>query len=435
MTAGGITYLNPVLISTLVDDTLVTPPVSPVAGKGYIAAATAGGWIAGHLYARNDTNTAWDDVHGAPLPVGAELGINMEDMGVASGSFTGKDHQVATVVSNTPGAFTYTYYTPVKGDSAYVNGAYIDFGHLYYFDSTKWIDLLGGASTRPTAGIGLTYNGNTLDILGVPVTSGGTGAASFTAGQMLIGNGSSALTSLANSSLTVTGSSGANATITSATVDSYGRFTGVTYSAISGLTEIQGGTNQSSYAVGDTLYASGVNTLAKLTKPSVASVMTMSSSGVPTWESKAATSITGLSTVTLGIWNATTIGSIYGGTGLTSYAIGDTLYASGVNILSVLAKPTVNSQLTMSASGVPVWVSQAATGITGVGTLTTGVWNGTAIGVAYGGTNITTYAVGDILVATGATTLAKLSVSASAGQVLQSNGTTLVYADIDGGTY
>jgi hypothetical protein len=435
MTAGGITYLDPVLVSTLVDDSLVTPPVSPVAGKGYIAAATAGGWIAGHLYARNDANTAWDDLTGAPVAVGAKLGINMEDMGTAAGSFTGKDHQVATVVSNTPGAFTYTYYTPAKGDSVYVNGAYIDFGHLYYFDSAKWIDLLGGASTRPTAGIGLTYNGNTLDIINVPVTSGGTGAASFTAGQMLIGNGTSAVTSLANTSLAITGSSGANATVTSVVVDGYGRMTGITYTPMSGLTEIQGGTNQSSYAVGDTLYASGVNTLAKLTKPATASIMTMSSGGVPTWESKASTSITGLSTVTQGIWNATTIGTTYGGTGLTAFAIGDTVYASGVNTLAALAKPAVTSLLTMGTAGTPIWVSTAASAITGLGTVTAGVWNATTIGVAYGGTNVTAYAVGDILVATGATTLAKLSVSASPGQVLQSNGTTLVYADIDGGTY
>lgn len=435
MTAGGITYLTPVLVSVLVDDSLVTPPVSPVAGKGYIAAATAGGWTAGHLYVRDDTNTIWVDVTGAPIAVGAILGINMEDMGTAAGGLLAHDHKIATVVSNTPGAFTYTFYTPAKGDSTYVNGSYIDFGHLYYFNASVWIDLLGGASTRPTAGIGLTYNGNTLDIIGVPVTSGGTGAASFSAGQLLVGNGTSALTSLASSSLVITGSSGANATISSVTVDTYGRFTGLTYTPISGLTEIQGGTNQSSYANGDTLYASGVNTLAKLTKPATASIMTMSAGGVPTWESKASTSITGLSTVTQGIWNATTIATTYGGTGLTAYAIGDTVYASGVNTLATLAKPAVTSYLTMGVAGTPIWVSGAATAITGLGTVTVGVWNGTPIGVAYGGTNITTYAVGDILVATGATTLAKLSVSASAGQVLQSNGTTLVYADIDGGTY
>lgn len=434
MTAGGITYLNPVLVSTLVDDTLATPPSSPIAGKAYIAAGTSGGWIAGHLYARNDTNTGWDDVHGAPLPVGAQLGINMEDMGSAAGSFIGKDHQVATVVSNTPGAFTYTYYVPAKGDSTYVNGSYVDFGHLYYFNASIWIDLLGGASTRPTAGIGLVYNGNTLDVTGVPVVSGGTGATAFTTGQMIVGNGTSALTSLANSSLTVTGSSGANSTVTSATVDSYGRFTGLTYTTISGLTEIQGGTNQSSYSVGDMLYASGVNTLAKLAKPSTASIMVMSSGGVPTWESHSATSITGLSTVTLGIWNATAIGTTYGGTGLTAYTLGDTIYASGANTLSKLVAPSVNSIKTMGAGGIPTWTPLASTGITGVGVLTTGTWNATAIDVAYGGTNITSYSVGDILVATGTSTLAKLSIAVS-GKVLQSNGTTLVYADIDGGTY
>jgi hypothetical protein len=50
-----------------------------------------------------------------------------------------------------------------------------------------------------------------------------------------------------------------------------------------------------------------------------------------------------------------------------------------------------------------------------VGTITGGVWNSTAIGTAYGGTGLTS--VG------------------SSGQILVSNGSALVYQNIDGGTY
>jgi hypothetical protein len=71
--------------------------------------------------------------------------------------------------------------------------------------------------------------------------------------------------------------------------------------------------------------------------------------------------------------------------------------------------------------------------ITTLGTITTGVWNGTAIGVAYGGTGLTTYNTGDLLVGF-AGSLATLSLGTN-GKVLQSNGTTLVYGDVDGGTY
>lgn len=52
------------------------------------------------------------------------------------------------------------------------------------------------------------------------------------------------------------------------------------------------------------------------------------------------TSITTLGTVTTGTWSATAIGPTKGGTGLTSYSEGDTLYASATNTLSKLAAPT-----------------------------------------------------------------------------------------------
>ena len=55
--------------------------------------------------------------------------------------------------------------------------------------------------------------------------------------------------------------------------------------------------------------------------------------------------------------------------------------------------------------------------LTAVGTLGTGVWNATTIGVAYGGTGKTTYTKGDLLVTPGSTTLNLLAVG-SDGQVL-----------------
>lgn len=72
--------------------------------------------------------------------------------------------------------------------------------------------------------------------------------------------------------------------------------------------------------------------------------------------------------------------------------------------------------------------------ITTLGTIATGVWNGTTIATGYGGTGLTTYTAGDLVYASAANTLGKLSLGTD-GKVLQSNGTTIVYADIDGGTY
>ena len=74
------------------------------------------------------------------------------------------------------------------------------------------------------------------------------------------------------------------------------------------------------------------------------------------------------------------------------------------------------------------------TSITTLGTIATGVWQGTLIDEVYGGTGQSSYTTGDILHASGSNTLAKLSIGAS-GKILQSNGSNITYGDIDGGTY
>lgn len=67
------------------------------------------------------------------------------------------------------------------------------------------------------------------------------------------------------------------------------------------------------------------------------------------------TSITTLGTIVTGTWNANTIATTKGGTGLTSYTTGDILYASGANTLAKLAVGTSGKVLQVNGSGVPVW--------------------------------------------------------------------------------
>lgn len=66
-------------------------------------------------------------------------------------------------------------------------------------------------------------------------------------------------------------------------------------------------------------------------------------------------------------------------------------------------------------------LSGSYTGITGVGTLTAGTWNASTIGVTYGGTGFTSYAVGDLLYADTTTSLAKLA-DVAVGNALISGG-------------
>jgi hypothetical protein len=49
------------------------------------------------------------------------------------------------------------------------------------------------------------------------------------------------------------------------------------------------------------------------------------------------------------------IGAIYGGTGQTSYNVGDILYSPSSNLLTRLPAPTVTSFLQMTSAGVPSW--------------------------------------------------------------------------------
>jgi len=92
-------------------------------------------------------------------------------------------------------------------------------------------------------------------------------------------------------------------------------------------------------------------------------------------------------------------------------------------------------RITVSADAINIastYVGQAS--ITTLGTITTGTWNGTAVGEAYGGTNQTSYTRGDILYASADNTLAKLPIG-TAGQTLISDGTDFAWAAIDGGTF
>lgn len=52
---------------------------------------------------------------------------------------------------------------------------------------------------------------------------------------------------------------------------------------------------------------------------------------------------------------AAPLAAVYGGTGITSYAKGDILYASNTNVLSVLAAGSDFEFLQIDANGVPVW--------------------------------------------------------------------------------
>ena len=87
-----------------------------------------------------------------------------------------------------------------------------------------------------------------------------------------------------------------------------------------------------------------------------------------------------------------------------------------------VADPSADRTITLPDAAGTVITTGNLTSITATGTIGSGTWNGTAIGAAYGGTGQTTYTTGDILYASGASAISKLSSSSTAGAVLASTG-------------
>ena len=149
------------------------------------------------------------------------------------------------------------------------------------------VDAYGRVTAATGADIAIDASQITAGTLGVP--RGGTGQSSFTNGAIVIGNGAGALQELANSNYTATGSGAANNTVSSLTVDSYGRVTAATFSAISGLTVGQGGTGRSTFTTNGIIYGNSTDgqlvTAAAGTSDQTWSnqILTVTNAGVPVW--------------------------------------------------------------------------------------------------------------------------------------------------------
>jgi len=123
--------------------------------------------------------------------------------------------------------------------------------------------------------------GQTLTVTdGIPVASGGTGLASFTAGDILYATGSTTLAKLGKGT-----AEQVLAMNSGATAPDWGS---VDLTVLPTITVAKGGTNIASFAAGDILYATGATTLTKLTKGSAADVLTMNSGATaPEWAASA----------------------------------------------------------------------------------------------------------------------------------------------------
>jgi hypothetical protein len=67
--------------------------------------------------------------------------------------------------------------------------------------------------------------------------------------------------------------------------------------------------------------------------------------------------------VATGNWQATAIAAAFGGTGQTSYTIGDLIYASNTTAIAKLGIGTAGQVLTVSGGGIPTWAAVSASNL------------------------------------------------------------------------
>jgi parallel beta-helix repeat protein len=307
-----------------------------------------------------------------------------------------------------------TYSVNISGNAATVtNGVYTNVANVLTAPSNAAVPL----SIKPVAATGTA---DTLDLY----NTAGAVASSFDKNGLFNGSGAGitagtiANGALANNSVTVTAGTGLSGggnvalgsaiTITNAGVTSLtGTANQVIVSSATGAVTLS---LPQSIATSSTPTFAGAtvngSTAINLTNPSSSGISSVSGLQV---------ALTGTATTGTNTNTAINLPGIFSAGNNTN--VGIAIGTGFADLLRYNGTSLINGTGILQSAG----VSGSYTGITGVGTIGTGTWQATAIGAAYGGTGLSSYTVGDLLYASGATALSKLA-AVAAGSILVSNG-------------
>jgi hypothetical protein len=303
-------------------------------------------------------------------------------------------------------------------------------------DPTSNTLATGSLTAANTATLRANITGGTVSSLAsaIAIADGGTNQTSFTNG--IVAFNGTALATLANTG--TAGTTGSASHLPVITTDAYGRVSAVTNTAIAidasavttgTLPIARGGTNQTTFTAGQRLVFDGT------------SLASQANTGFTlTGGVAAANTITSLTVNSYGEVSAVTAGAIAiaasqvtsgtldvarGGTGLSSYAVGDIIFASGATTLSKLADVATGNALI--SGGIGVAPSYGKIG------LTTHISGTLAVG--NGGTGNTALTLNGVVLGQGSSALTTV-VSSTEGHVLQiSSAGVPTFAHLNGGSF
>ena len=160
----GQKWEDPVSDINLVDDSLSTPPVTPVTNDVYIVGAAAtGAWLDKEGFATFWNGSEWVFIQDRAVEVGDRFGVSLTSDTLAAGGLVGIDGTLVTITSATPGAIAYSQDTITAGSTTLVfDPQSSKFGVSYTrTDEGTWIPT--NTSVNLTAGDGLSLTGNILN--------------------------------------------------------------------------------------------------------------------------------------------------------------------------------------------------------------------------------------------------------------------------------
>jgi hypothetical protein len=158
-------FKDPVIDSNLVNDSLSTPPTTPVVGDTYIVGAGAtDAWAGKEGYATFYNGTSWIFLSNRPVAIGDRYGVALDTTTTVSTSLSAHLHKLVTITNATPGSIAYSDDALTAGTTTIVyDPDSLKFGVTYtYTTDSVWV--VTGVNSNFTPGSGLSLSGKILNV-------------------------------------------------------------------------------------------------------------------------------------------------------------------------------------------------------------------------------------------------------------------------------